>query len=132
MAGDVIVTLQQEEEEEAHEKEVTTETPHINVVFLWAGGGEQEADGASEAVGRVKRMMHRRCRSLRQYDGGDLRAVLGAIAGRRRRLEGLPVDGTCSVFFVFSLRHPHLLKGVQRCQDGAAAGGQDRTVTHFI
>lgn len=34
MAGDVIVTLQQEEEEEAHEKEVTTETPHINVVFL--------------------------------------------------------------------------------------------------
>lgn len=103
MAGDVIVTLQQEEEEEeAHEKEVTTETPHINVVFLWAGG-EQEADGASEAVGRVKRMMHRRCRSLRQYDGGDLRAVLGAIAGRRRRLEGLPVDGTCSVFFVFPL-----------------------------
>lgn len=48
-------------------------------------------------------MMHRRCRSLRQYDGGDLRAVLGAIAGRRRRLEGLPVDGTCSVFFVFPL-----------------------------
>lgn len=76
-------------------------------------------------------MMHRRCRSLRQYDGGDLRAVLGAIAGRRRRLEGLPVDGTCSVFFVFSLRHPHLLKGVQRCQDGAAAGGQGWTITHF-
>ena len=90
MAGDVIVTLQQqeeEEEEEVHEKEVTTETPHMNMVFLWVGGGagrKQEADGASEAVGQVK-MMHRRCRSLRQYDGGDLRAVLGAIAGRLPR-----------------------------------------------
>lgn len=63
-----------------------------------------------------------RCRSLRQYDWGELRAVLVEPTGRGPpRLEGLPVDGTCSVFFIFPLRHPHLFKGVQRRQDGAAA-----------
>lgn len=36
------------------------------------------------------------------------------------RLEGLPVDGSSSVLLVFPLGHPHLLKGVQRRQDGAA------------
>lgn len=41
--------------------------------------------------------------------------------GPNQSLEGLPVDGTCSVFFIFPLRHPHLFKGVQRGQDGATA-----------
>jgi len=54
---------------------------------------------------------------------GRLRAVLRGW-GCGTCLEGLPVDGTCSVFFIFSLRHPHLFKGVQRCQDGAAAKGE--------
>lgn len=55
--------------------------------------------------------------------GGGLRAVLGvgAWAGIGTILEGLPVDGTCSVFFILALRHPHLFEGVQRRQDGAAA-----------
>lgn len=58
--------------------------------------------------------------------GGVLRAVLMGRGWRSRgadpNLEGLPVDGTRSVFFIFPLGHPHLLKGVQRRQDGAAAG----------
>lgn len=54
--------------------------------------------------------------------GGGLRTVLGDFCPH---LEGLPVDGTCSVIFIFPLRHPHLLKGVQWRQDGAAA---ERTV----
>lgn len=53
-----------------------------------------------------------RCRSLRQYDWGELRAVLVETTGRGPRLERLPVDGTCSVFFIFPFRHPHLFKGV--------------------
>lgn len=72
----------------------------------------------------------RRRGTLRQYDRGDSRgggregAEQEAGGGRRgpgSLLEGLPVDGTCSVLLVLPLRHPHLLEGVQRCQDGAAA-----------
>lgn len=62
----------------------------------------------------------------RQYDMGQFSQ--GGGAGRRAGgrgpgsvLEGLPVDGTCSVLLVLPLRHPHLLEGVQRRQNGAAA-----------
>lgn len=64
--------------------------------------------------------------------GGGLRTVLGEFCPR---LEGLPVDGTCSVFFIFPLWHPHLLKGVQWRQDGAAAErtvGSNHTFLHIF
>lgn len=54
--------------------------------------------------------------------GGLWGQFWGAITGCQPLLEGLPVDGTCSVLFIFPLRHPHLLKGVQWCQDGASVG----------
>lgn len=38
----------------------------------------------------------------------------------RNRLEGLPVNGPCFVFFIFPFWHPHLFKGVQRCQNRSA------------
>lgn len=47
----------------------------------------------------------------RRYGGQFLKQCVG--------LEGLPVNGTCFVFVVFPFRHPHLFKGVQRCQDRA-------------
>lgn len=32
-------------------------------------------------------------------------------------LEGFPVDGSGTIFFIFLLRDPHLLKGVQGSKD---------------
>lgn len=92
--------------------------------FLWVGVGWQSRrlTGVYDDRGW--------CRGTRMWQvqesptvwlGGGLRAVLVETTGRGPRLEGLPVDGTCSVFFIFPLRHPHLFKGVQRRQDGAAA-----------
>lgn len=41
------------------------------------------------------------------------------VSLRAAVLEGLPVDGPCSVLLILLLTDPHLLKGVQRRQDGA-------------
>ena len=54
---------------------------------------------------------------------GSVREGWGQIANesslRAAVLEGLPVDGPCSVLLILLLTDPHLLKGVQRRQDGA-------------
>lgn len=67
------------------------------------------------------------CRGIRDVGLGDRAVLMGGgwrIYNANPNLEGLPVDGTRSVFFIFPLGHPHLLKGVQRCQDGATVRGE--------
>lgn len=111
-----------------------TSTHERVCAFLWV-----KQDSGSEAAGLLRDDAEVPggdwCRDVGVSDrmmrggggwGGGLRAVLERGEGRSHdvgspsRLEGLPVDGTCSVFFIFTLRHPHLFKGVQRRQDGAA------------
>lgn len=48
------------------------------------------------------------------------------VSLRAAVLEGLPVDGPCSVLLILLLTDPHLLKGVQRRQDGATTQREER------
>lgn len=66
-----------------------------------------------------------------QGGGGAVLGVFRAMAGNAV-LEGLPVDGTCSVFLILPLGHPHLLEGVQRRQDGTSAGGRGHSQVCYL